>query len=71
MMIVGRGTGMTVTDVETVVEFPEASVTVPVTVYVQSLLYTWDATALPVTAPSEVDFPSPQLTRSSRTALPF
>ena len=31
MMMVGRGTGMTVTDVETVLEFPAASVTVPVT----------------------------------------
>ena len=35
-MIVGRGTGMTVTEVDTVVEFPEASVTVPVTVNVPS-----------------------------------
>ena len=32
MMMVGRGTGMTVTDVDTVLEFPDASVTVPVTI---------------------------------------
>ncbi len=62
---------MTVTDVDTLTEFPATSVTVAVTVKVSSSSKTWDATAVPVTAPRFEVSPSPQFTRSSRTALPF
>lgn len=71
-MMVGRGTGMTVTDVETVLEFPAASVTVPEMRYVSALLYTCDTTAVPEMAPRDCGRePSPQITLTSRTALPF
>src|SRR5580765_2201580 len=72
MMIVGRGTGITVTEVDTVLLLPLASSTVPVTTYVPAALKTWDAAAVPVTAPrSCTPLPSPQLTLRSRTAAPL
>ena len=54
MMIVGDATGITLTEVETVLVFPQASETVPETVYVLVAIasgYTCEMTALPVIAP--------------------
>ncbi len=71
MMIVGRGTGITVVDVDTIVLFPAASRTVPVITYVPEFLKTWVAVAVPDTWPRSCVVPSPQFTERSRTALPF
>src|SRR5471030_3349322 len=72
MMIVGRGTGITVTDVETVIELPPASTTVALIRYVAASLKTWVTVAVPETAPrSCVALPSPQFMVRSRTALPL
>ena len=51
MMIVGRGTGITVTEVDTVLLLPLASSTVPLTRYVPAILKTCVTAAVPVTAP--------------------
>src|SRR5712692_5795196 len=64
MMIVGRGTGITVTDVETVAVLPPTSRTVPV------LLKTWLTVVLEIAPRSWLAVPSPQLTVTFRTASP-
>src|SRR5205809_5848257 len=71
MMMVGRGTGITDTPVDTLTELPAVSVSVAVTVYGPGFLNTCDTTALPVTAPRSCVEPSPQFTKTSRTALPL
>src|SRR5438552_18340192 len=69
MMIVGRGTGITVTDVETVAVLPPTSRTVPVIEYVPEVLNTWLTVVLEI-APRSWAVPSPQLTLTLRTASP-
>src|SRR5881397_354674 len=70
MMIVGRGTGITVTDVETVAVLPPTSRTVPVIGYVPAVLKTWLTVVLEIAPRSWLAVPSPQLTVTLRTASP-
>ena len=69
--MVGRGTGITVTEVETELVLLEASVTVADTTFVPGDVYTWAAGWLPVTEPSADCDPSPHSTTTLLTALPL
>src|SRR4029077_3766209 len=71
MMMVGFGTGITVTDVETFDELPKTSVTVPVITKVPAVLKTWLTLAGAEIAPrSCAAVPSPQSTLTFRTESP-
>src|SRR4029078_159611 len=68
MMMVGRGTGITETEVCCVTTLPEASVRTAVRLYVPADRYTCVTVAFVLTAPRSWSVPSPQVTVRLRTA---
>src|SRR5580658_4664363 len=70
-MMVGRGIGITVTDVEVGIVLPALSVNVAETVYVPGLVYTCATIWFPETTPRSCVWPSPQTTVTSRATAPL